>query len=257
MKTISKKLSLLFSAVIAVLFSTTIATAQTTAAKIKNVVLVHGAFVDGSGWKGVYDILTKKGYHVTIAQIPLTSLQDDAAVVKKALDRQDGAAVLVGHSWGGTVITEVSAHPKVASLVYVTAFQPDNGEATTKWLGTAPALPENGILPPDKDGLVYYDREKFHKGFAADLPHEQAIFMADAQKPIAAASFGTPVTAAAWHNKPSFGIVPTADKSINPIILRNMYQRSGAAVTEIKGASHAVFVSHPKEVADVIIAASR
>nr|WP_295871299.1 alpha/beta hydrolase [uncultured Chitinophaga sp.] len=257
MKTISKKIRLLFSAIVVLLFSATIATAQNTAARIQNVVLVHGAFVDGSGWKGVYDILVKKGYHVTIAQIPLSSLQDDAAVVKKALDRQNGPAVLVGHSWGGTVITEVSAHPKVASLVYVTAFQPDNGEPTTKWIATAPALPENSILPPDKDGLVYYDRQKFHAGFAADLPPAQALFMADAQKPIAAASFATPVTAAEWHHKPTFGIVPTADKSINPVILRNMFQRSGTKVTEIKGASHAVFVSHPKEVANVIIAASR
>ncbi|SFD97910.1 Pimeloyl-ACP methyl ester carboxylesterase [Chitinophaga sp. CF118] len=238
-------------------YSTTNAQSTNGTSKIKNVILVHGAFVDGSGWKGVYDILTKNGYHTVVVQIPLTSLKDDADVVKRALDKLDGPAVLVGHSWGGTVITEVSADPKVASLVYVTAFQPDQGENTIKWVSSAPALPENGILPPDNEGLVYYDRQKFHAGFAADLSKEQAIFMADSQKPIAASSFATPVSVAAWHDKPSFAIVPTADKSINPVILRNMYKRSGAKTTEIKGGSHAVFVSHPKEVADVIISATK
>ena len=226
-------------------------------AKIKNIVLVHGAFVDGSGWRGVYDILTKRGYNVTIAQIPLTSLKDDNATVRRSLDKLDGPAVLVGHSWGGTVITEASSHNNVASLVYVTAFQPDKGETTDKWYSSQPGLPEAGILPPDSEGFAYYDLNKFHAGFAADLNHEQATFMAHSQKPILASSFTTMVTNADWHTKPTFGIVPTADKSINPIILRNMYKRSGTKVTEIKGASHAVFISHPQEVAEVIIAASK
>lgn len=226
-------------------------------AKIKNVVLVHGAFVDGSGWRGVYDILTKRGYNVTIAQIPLTSLKDDNATVRRTLDKLDGPAVLVGHSWGGTVITEASSHSNVASLVYVTAFQPDKGENTDTWYSSQPGLPEAGILPPDSEGFAYYDVKKFHAGFAADLDQDQATFMAHSQKPILASSFTTAVTAAEWHTKPTFGIVPTADKSINPIILRNMYKRSGTKVTEINGASHAVFISHPQEVADVIIKASR
>ncbi|MFZ4928103.1 alpha/beta hydrolase [Chryseobacterium sp. Mn2064] len=226
-------------------------------AKIKNVVLVHGAFVDGSGWKGVYDILTKRGYDVTIAQIPLTSLKDDNAAVRRILDKLDGQAVLVGHSWGGTVITEASSHKNVGSLVYVTAFQPDKGESTDTWYSSQPGFPEAGILPPDNEGFAYYDVEKFHAGFAADLSHDQATFMAHSQKPILASSFITAVTAADWHTKPTFGIVPTSDKSINPIILRNMYKRSGTKVTEIKGASHAVFISHPQEVANVIIEASK
>mgnify|MGYP003585651750 CR=1 FL=1 len=228
-----------------------------TSAKIKNVVLVHGAFVDGSGWRGVYDILTKRGYNVTIAQIPLTSLKDDNAPVRRVLDRLDGPAVLVGHSWGGTVITEASSHNNVASLVYVTAFQPDKGETTDTWYSSQPGLPEAGILPSDAEGFAYYDVKKFHEGFAADLDHDLATFMAHSQKPISASSFTAVVTAADWHTKPTFGIVPTADKSINPLILRNMYRRSGTKVTEINGASHAVFISHAKEVADVIIAASK
>lgn len=224
--------------------------------KIKNVVLVHGAFVDGSGWRAVYDILTKRGYDVTIAQIPLTSLKDDNATVRRALDKVDGPAVLVGHSWGGTVITEASSHKNVASLVYVTAFQPDKGETTDTWYSSQPGLPEAGILPPDSEGFAYYDPNKFHAGFAADLNHDQATFMAHSQKPISASSFTAVVTSADWHIKPTFGIVPTADKSINPVILRNMYKRSQTKITEIKGASHAVFISHPQEVADVIIAAT-
>lgn len=230
---------------------------KNTNTKIKNIVLVHGAFVDGSGWRSVYDILSKNGYNVTIAQIPLTSLKDDSATVRRILDKLDGPAVLVGHSWGGTVITESSSHANVASLVYVTAFQPDKGETTDKWYSSQPGLPEAGILPPDNEGFAYYDIEKFHAGFAADLSHDQATFMAHAQKPILASSFTTAVTAADWHTKPTFGIVPTADKSINPIILRNMYKRSGTKITEIKGASHAVFISRPQEVANVIISASK
>ncbi len=254
-----KKIQLLFFVLFTIVFSLSSLKAQKkdSNTKIKNVVLVHGAFVDGSGWRGVYDILTKHGYHITIVQIPLTSLKDDNATVRRALDKLDGPAVLVGHSWGGTVITEASSHDNVASLVYVTAFQPDKGETTDKWYSSQPGFPEAGILPPDADGFAYYDVKKFHAGFAADLSHDQATFMAHSQKPILASSFATVVTAADWHTKPTFGIVPTADKSINPIILRNMYKRSGTRVTEINGASHSVFISHAQEVADVIIAASK
>ena len=222
---------------------------------VKNVVIVHGAFADGSGWKEVYRILTKKGYHVTIVQNPLTSLKDDVESANRALDKQDGPVILVGHSWGGTVITEAGMHPKVAALVYVAAFQPDKGETSLQWIMTLPPAPENGILPPDEKGLVYFDKAKFHAGFAADVSKEQAAFMYDSQGPIFGQCFATPVAAAAWKTKPSFGIVATDDKSINPQIQRNMYKRSGTVVTEVK-ASHVVFMSQPEAVAKVILAAA-
>ncbi|QHS59980.1 alpha/beta hydrolase [Chitinophaga agri] len=221
----------------------------------KNIVIVHGAFADGSGWKKVHDILVKKGYHVSIVQNPLTSLQDDVDATTRILDKQDGPAVLVGHSWGGTVITQAGTHDKVASLVYVAAFQPDKGENTIQWATSMPPAPENGILAPDDKGFVYYDQAKFHDGFAGDLPRSETDFMYASQQPIAGASFGTPVTAAAWKTKPSYAIVATEDKSILPEVERNMYKRSGAKVTEIKG-SHVVFISKPEEVARVIIAAA-
>jgi pimeloyl-ACP methyl ester carboxylesterase len=223
--------------------------------KIKNVVLVHGAFADGSGWKGVFEILTKKGYHVTAVQIPLTSLKDDVDATTRILDKQDGQVILVGHSWGGVVITEAGMHPKVAGLVYVAAYQPDKGENTLKWATTAPTLPEYGILPADEKGFVYYDKTKFHAGFAGDLSLAETDFMFASQEPIFGGSFETPVADAAWRTKPAYGIVATEDKSINPEIERNMYKRSNTRTTEIKG-SHVVFISHPDAVAKVIIAAS-
>jgi pimeloyl-ACP methyl ester carboxylesterase len=218
---------------------------------VKNVVIVHGAFADGSGWKGVYDILTRKGYHVTIVQNPLTSLEDDVAATKNALDRQDGPTILVGHSWGGTVITEAGNHPKVAALVYVAAFQPGDGETTLQWAQTAPPAPENGILPADNNGIVYYDKAKFHAGFCADVSKEEADFMYASQGPIYGKCFITPISHAAWKDKPSYGIVASQDKSIAPEIERNMYKRSNTTVTEIKG-SHVIFISQPKAVAEVI-----
>lgn len=221
----------------------------------KNIVLVHGAFVDGSGWKKVYDILAKKGYNVTIVQYPLTSLADDVAATKRILDRQDGPTVLVGHSWGGTIITEAGTHPNVASLVYVAAFQPDKGENTLQWATSLPGAPEAGILPPDEKGFVYYDITKFHAGFAADLSKSESDFMAASQAPIFGASFTTPVAEAAWKTKPAYAIVSTEDKAIVADIQRNMYKRAGDKITEVKG-SHAVFISHPEEVAKVIMAAA-
>lgn len=140
---------------------------------IKNVVLVHGAFVDGSGYRGVYDILSKKGYHVTVVQNPLSSLADDVEATQAALDRQDGPAILVGHSYGGSVITEAGDHPKVAALVYLAAFQLDEGESALDWAKTEQGSPKNGILPADEKGILYYDKEKFHDGFAADVPKAQ------------------------------------------------------------------------------------
>src|SRR6201996_8435495 len=222
---------------------------------VKNVVLVHGAFADGSGFKGLYDELTQKGYNVSVVQNPLTSLEDDVLATHVALDRIGGPAILAGHSWGGAVITEAGNHPKVAALVYIAAFQPDNGESALQWLQTAPPAPENGVLSPDDKGIVYYDKAKFHAGFCADISKEEADFMYASQGAFYAKGFGTPLTNAAWRNKPAYGIVATEDKSINPDIERAMYKRSNTVITEIKG-SHVVFMSQPKAVAGVIIKAA-
>lgn len=242
----------------ALIFSSVLLTMKVSAQDaVKNIVLVHGAFADGSGWEGVFKILTAKGYNVTVVQNPLSSLEDDVAAVNLALDKQDGPTILVGHSWGGSVITQAGVHPKVVRLVYVAAFQPDEGETTLKLLMSAPAAPENGTLPPDDKGMVYYDKAKFHAGFCADLSADKAAFMYASQGATGAKGFGTPITQVAWKTKPTWAIVPTEDKSINPDIERMMYKRSGATMTEIKGASHVVFISHPKEVAAIIEAAAK
>lgn len=229
---------------------------QANAQAVKNVVLVHGAFADGSGYKGVYENLTKQGYHVTVVQNPLTSLEDDVAATKLALDAQDGLAILAGHSWGGAVITQAGNHPKVAGLVYIATFQPDNGESALKWFQTAQPAPENGVLAPDDKGIVYYDKAKFHAGFCADLSKEESEFMYASHGAFYAKCFVTPITDAAWRTKPTFGIVATDDKSILPEIQRNMYKRSNTKVTEIKG-SHAVYISQPEKVAAVIVKAAK
>lgn len=256
MKTTYKSFLAVTVLIFTFLLSTVNANAQKTVPQIKNVVLVHGAFADGSGWQGLYQILTKKGYNVTIVQNPLSSLEDDVRATNLALDKQDGPTVLVGHSWGGTVITEAGNHPKVAALVYVAALQPDNGENSVQWLQTAPPAPENGVLSPDDKGIAYYDKAKFHAGFAGDLSKEQADFMFASQGAFYAQGFLTPITKAAWRTKPSYGIVATEDKSIVPSIQHAMYKRSNTKITEIKG-SHVVFISQPQKVANVIIEASK
>jgi pimeloyl-ACP methyl ester carboxylesterase len=228
---------------------------ETVAQEVKNVVLVHGAFADGSGYKALYTVLTQKGYHVTVVQNPLSSLEDDVTATKLALDKQDGPAILVGHSWGGAVITEAGNHPKVAALVYVAAFQPDKGESALQWLQTAPPAPENGVLPPDEKGIVYYDKAKFHAGFCADISKEEADFMYASQGAFYAKGFITPITNPAWRSKPTYGVIATEDKSIAPEIQRAMYKRSNTKVTELKG-SHVVFMSKPEAVAKVIIEAA-
>src|ERR1700691_4537537 len=216
---------------------------------VKNVVLVHGAFADGSGWKPVADILRQDGYTVSIVQEPETSLADDVAATNRILDRQSGPAVLVGHSYGGAVITEAGNNAHVASLVYVAAFAPDEGEKLGQLLGSiAPA--ENSIAPT-ADGYLMIDQAKFPADFAADLPAAEARFMAISQVPINGSALGTPITAPAWKTKPSYGIVATQDRMINPDLERSMYKRAGAQVTEIKG-SHAIFFSQPRAVANVI-----
>lgn len=251
-KVLSIKRSLLFA--LFTIFTMSFNTAY--AQKAKNVVLVHGAFADGSGWEGVYKLLKAKGYNVTIVQNPLSSLEDDVAATNRILDKQDGPTVLVGHSWGGTVITQAGLHPKVASLVYVAAFQPEVGETTLDLVKTAAVLPENGIMNPDSAGYVYYDKAKFHAGFAADISQEKADFMFASQGALGVKGFVTPVTNAAWKTKPSWGIIATDDKSINPEISYRTYKRSNTKITEVKG-SHVIFISNPKVVADVIVAASR
>ncbi|MBO9198902.1 MULTISPECIES: alpha/beta hydrolase [Niastella] len=229
--------------------------AAPTPGSIKNIVIVHGAFADGSGFKSLYKILAKKGYTVTIVQNPLTSLKDDVDATLRALDKQDGPTILVGHSWGGTVITEAGSHPKVAALVYIAAFLPDVGETTGQLAMSLPMVGEGGILPPDDKGVLYFDKAKFHAGFAADVSKEEADFMSASQVPIFAACFGAPVTNASWKTKPSYGIVATEDKALNPAIERTMYKRANAKITEIKG-SHVVFISQPNAVASVIIDAA-
>lgn len=222
---------------------------------VKNVVLVHGAFADGSGWKGVYEVLTKKGYNVTIVQNPLSSLEEDVSATNIALDKLDGPAILVGHSWGGAVISQAGVHSKVAGLVYVAAFQPDLSESAFTWFSSMPPVQENGVLPPDEKGFVYYSKEKYHAGFCADLSKKESEFMYASQGAFAGRSFATPLTQAAWKSKPSFAVLATEDKSIRPEIQEKMYQRSNTKVTKVKG-SHAVYISQPEAVAKVIIEAA-
>jgi pimeloyl-ACP methyl ester carboxylesterase len=228
---------------------------KSNAQAVKNIALVHGAFADGSGWKAVYSILSKKGYNVTVVEIPLTSLEDDVAATRTAIKKLGGPCILVGHSWGGTVITEEGTDPKVAALVYVSAFQPDKGESTLQVLQSAPPAPENGVLPPDGEGIVYYDKAKYHAGFCADLSKEQADFMYASQGAFHAKGFVTPISDPAWRHKPSYACLATEDKSLNPVIQHSMYKRSNTKVTEIKG-SHVIYISQPEAVAKVIIQAA-
>lgn len=223
---------------------------------VRNIVLVHGALTDGSSWRGVYDILCADGYHVSIVQQPLTGLADDVAATKRVIDRQDGPVVLVGHSYGGSIITVAGADPRVRALVYVAALQPDVGETTNRLAASMPGTVPASDLQPTKDGFIFVDPARFATDVAADLPRAQAQFMANAQVPVAAAAFDAPVTVAAWHRKPSYGIIATEDRELNPKLARWMYERSGARITEIAG-SHLVYISHPEAVASVIERAAR
>ncbi|NKL39288.1 alpha/beta fold hydrolase [Rhizobium leguminosarum bv. viciae] len=223
-------------------------------AEVRNVVLVHGALVDGSGWRGVYDILTRDGYNVSIVQQPMTSLDQDVAAAKSVLDRQDGDVVLVGHSYGGTIITAAGDNPKVKALVYVAALQPEKGESTVQLLQSM-ASPNNDIAPT-KDGFLLIDQSKFAADFGADLPKDLGEFMARSQMPVAIAATSAQVTVAAWHDKPSYGIVAKNDMTINPDLERWMYKRAGSTVTEIEG-SHAIYISQAQAVAKVIEEAAK
>jgi pimeloyl-ACP methyl ester carboxylesterase len=219
--------------------------------KSKAIVLVHGGFVDGSGWAGVHSILKKKGYNVLIVQNPTKSLADDVAVTKAAVESLDSDVVLVGHSYGGVVITEAGTHPKVSDLVYITAFAPDKGESVASLIANPPpGAPVPPILPP-KDGYLFLDRAKFAASFAADVEPETASFMADSQVPWGLDALQGAVSEPAWKTKSSYYLVATEDKMIPPPAQRAMAGRAKAQVTEVPG-SHAIYVSKPAEIAKLI-----
>jgi pimeloyl-ACP methyl ester carboxylesterase len=221
---------------------------------VKNIVLVHGAFVDGSSWSKVIPILQSKGYNVTAVQIPLTSLADDVATTKRALARQNGPAILVGHSWGGVVITEAGTDPKVVGLVYVAAFAPDQGE-TVSDLGKAyPAPPALASPIADAQGFLTLPADAFAK-FGSDLPEKDTRVVGAAQGPIAASAFAAQVAGAAWKTKPSWYIVSSLDQAIAPDEERFFAKRMKATTTELK-ASHMAMLSQPKAVAEVIMDAA-
>lgn len=220
----------------------------------KNVVLVHGAFADGSGWRGVYDNLTARGYRVTIVQNPLTSLEDDVAATTRVLDRQDGPAILVGHSWGGTVITEAGVHPKVAGLVYVSALAPDAGETTAQQYEGFAETPD--FVIDTYEGYGYLNLDKFKAGFAADASDADAAFLRDSQVPINMAAFTVPVKNAAWRDKPSWAVIATEDKAFDQAMLEHMAKRSNAKITNAS-ASHVSYATQPGVISDVIATAAQ
>ncbi|MFC4121678.1 alpha/beta hydrolase [Nonomuraea zeae] len=224
-------------------------------AEIKNIVLVHGGFVDGSGWQGVYEHLTADGYRVYIVQNPTLSLAGDVTATHQILDGVDGPAVLVGHSYGGVVVTEAGNHPNVAALAYIAAFAPDKGESVNTLIADPPpGAPVPPILPP-VNGFLFLDRDKFHASFAGDLPEAQARFMADSQVPWGVDALGGAVSEPAWRSKPSWYLVASDDRMIPPPAQRAMSERAGSTVSEVAG-SHAVYVSNPAAVAAVIAQAA-
>jgi pimeloyl-ACP methyl ester carboxylesterase len=244
------KLNKRLLAILAVVAGTSIAPA-THAAHVKNVVLVHGAFADGSGWEGVYDRLKRRGFAVTIVQEPETSLAADVQAVRRAIAMQDGPVILVGHSYGGVVITEAGTDQKVRALVYVAAHAPDVGESLADLNGRIPS-PSGDAMGTTPDGFVILDPARFREAFAADLPPRQADLMANSQVLPSATILTTRVTAAAWKTRPTYGIIAGADRAISPDLERYMYERAGARTTLIPHASHSVYISHPDQVAAVI-----
>jgi pimeloyl-ACP methyl ester carboxylesterase len=221
-----------------------------------NIVLVHGGFVDGAGWEGVYKILKGKGHNVSIVQNPTISLEDDVAVTKRVLAAQQGPAILVGHSYGGAVITEAGNDPKVAALVYIAAFAPDKGESVGSLIkDPLPGAPVPPILPP-QDGFLFLDKTKFPASFAADVEPEKAAFMADSQVPWGTGAISGAISEPAWRTKPSWYLVTTEDKMIPPDAQRAMSKRAGSKVVEVKG-SHAIYVSQPEAVAALVEQAAK
>ena len=220
------------------------------------IALVHGGFVDGSGWEDVYQILKKDGYRVSIVQNPTTSLADDVAATKRVIAEQKGPVILVGHSYGGAVITEAGNHPSVTGLVYITAFAPDRGESVAALIkDPPPGAPVPPILPPE-EGFLALDKAQFAASFAADVAPEKADFMANSQVPWGVAALGGAVTEPAWRSKPSWYLVATDDRMIPPAAQRAMSKRAGSSVAEVKG-SHAVYVSQPEAVAELIQKAAK
>jgi len=221
--------------------------------RVRNVVFVHGAWADGSGWKGVYEILARDGYNVSIVQEPETSFQEDVSAVKRTLALQDVPVILVAHSYGGAVITEAGNDPSVVGLVYIAAHMPDAGEKESEDGKRFPSdLAQSSAIKKTPDGFTYIDPARFHELFAADLPADQAAFMARSQVFNFADNFSATITAAAWRTKPSWMLVAGSDRTINPELERRYAARAKSHKVEVPGASHAVYVSHPKEVAALI-----
>src|SRR5271167_67275 len=224
--------------------------------EVRNITLVHGGFVDGSGWEGVYRLLKQESFNVSVVQNPTLSLYDDAAVTRRVLDQQDGPTILVGHSYGGAVISEAGTHENVVGLAYITAFAPDQGESVNTLIADPPpGAPVPPILPP-QDGFLFLDREKFAESFAADVEPLQAAFMADSQVPWGVEALGGAVTDPAWRSKPTWYLVATDDRMIPPPAQRAMAERAGATTSEAPG-SHAIYVSQPAAVVAVIEQAAR
>jgi pimeloyl-ACP methyl ester carboxylesterase len=223
---------------------------------VRNVVLVHGGFVDGSGWQGVYDLLKADGFNVSVVQNQTLSLESDVETTHNVLDLQDSPAILVGHSYGGVVITEAGQHDRVAGLVYITAFAPDTGESVNTLIADPPpGAPVPPILPP-QDGFLFLDRDKFAESFAADVPAALAAFMADSQVPWGVEALNGAISEPAWRTKPSWYLVATDDRMIPPPAQRAMSERAGSTVIEAPG-SHSIYVSQPQAVADLIAQAAR
>src|ERR1700694_3829493 len=231
--------------------------AQSAEHRVRNIVLVHGAWADGSGWKGVYDILVKDGYNVSIVQEPETSFKEDVAATKRVLAQQDGQCILVAHSYGGAVITEAGTDPSVAGLVYIAAHMPDAGENEADDGKRFPSdLSKSGAIKKTADGFTYLDPTQFHEYFAADLSAEPAGFMARSQVPNLADNFRAVITTPAWRSKPSWILVAAKDRTINPDLERWYAARANSHMVEVSGAIHSVYVSRPKDVAALIEEAS-
>jgi pimeloyl-ACP methyl ester carboxylesterase len=244
--------------IVLLLLTCGVVSAQNQEHRVRNIVLVHGAWADGSGWKGVYEILVKDDYNVGVVQEPETSFKDDVAATKRVLALKDGPCILVAHSYGGAVITEAGADRSVVGLVYVAAHMPDTGENEADDGKRFPSdLAKSGAIKKTPDGFTYIDPVQFHELFAADLPAEQAAFMARSQLFNFADNFSVTITTAAWRTKPSWMVVAGSDRTISPDLERWYAKRANSHTVEVAGASHSVYVSHPKEVADVIESAAR
>jgi pimeloyl-ACP methyl ester carboxylesterase len=247
---VTRKVGFVYLALLVALAATS---AQAQNSAVKNVVLVHGAWADGSGWKGVYDILVKDGYNVTMVQEPETTFQEDVAATKRVLALQDGPCILVAHSYGGAVITEAGTDPSVAGLVYIAAHMPDAGENESDDGKRFPSdLSKSNAIKKTADGFTYLDPAQFHEYFAADLSAEQAAFMARSQVMNKAENFRGVISTPAWRSKQSWMLVAGSDRTINPDLERWYATRAGSHKIEVAGASHSVYVSHPKEVAGLI-----